>query len=171
MPLFSAPIPPPRPPAARLPEIVVSVMVRSPLIAALPGMGSMFSIIFLVFYVAAVLATNFFGDAFSEWFGSIGKSLFSLFQIMTLESWSMGIVRPIMEQYPGAWAFFLPFIIVTTFTAGPQQTLPLWILQNLSRPNQLPVVNVVALLVVLLSAIPVYVAQKLTQEAGVLGHR
>ncbi len=73
----------------------------------------------------------------------------------------------------GLLAFALSFdeVIVTTFTAGPQQTLPLWILQNLSRPNQLPVVNVVALLVVLLSAIPVYVAQKLTQESGVLGHR
>lgn len=73
----------------------------------------------------------------------------------------------------GLLAFALSFdeVIVTTFTAGPQQTLPLWILQNLSRPNQLPVVNVVALLVVLLSAIPVYIAQRLTQESGVLGHR
>ena len=42
--------------------------------------------------------------------------MFSLFQIMTLESWSMGIVRPVMEFYPGAWAFFVPFIVVTSFT-------------------------------------------------------
>ena len=96
---------------------VVPAMKRviGALISALPGMGSVFSIIFLVFYVAAVLATNFFGDAFSEWFGSIGKSLFSLFQIMTLESWSMGIVRPVMIVYPHAWAFFVPFIMITTF--------------------------------------------------------
>ena len=50
-----------------------------------------------------------------EWFGSIGASLYSLFQIMTLESWSMGIVRPIMEVYPWAWAFFVPFVLVTSF--------------------------------------------------------
>lgn len=96
---------------------VVPAMKRviGALISALPGMGSVFTIIFLVFYVAAVLATNFFGDAFSEWFGSIGKSLFTLFQIMTLESWSMGIVRPVMVVFPHAWAFFVPFIMITTF--------------------------------------------------------
>jgi len=70
----------------------------------------------------------------------------------------------------GLLAFALSFdeIIVTTFTAGPQKTLPIWILTNLSRPNQLPIVNVVAVLVILLSFIPVYVAQRLTQESGVL---
>ena len=67
-------------------------------------------------YVAAVMATKLFGAAFPDWFGSIGASMFSLFQIMTLESWSMGIVRPVMEFYPGAWAFFVPFIVVTSFT-------------------------------------------------------
>jgi putative spermidine/putrescine transport system permease protein len=63
-------------------------------------------------------------------------------------------------------AFALSFdeIIVTNFTVGAQQTLPIWIFTNLSRPNQLPIVNVVAVLVVLLSAIPVYLAQRLTQE-------
>ena len=65
-------------------------------------------------------------------------------------------------------AFALSFdeVIVTTFTAGAQQTLPIWILTNLSRPNQLPIVNVVALLVILLSAIPVYFAQRLTEGAA-----
>ena len=65
-------------------------------------------------------------------------------------------------------AFALSFdeVIVTTFTAGGNQTLPIWILNNLSRPNQLPVVNVVALFVIMLSAIPVYVASRLTRDAG-----
>lgn len=96
---------------------VVPAMKRvvGALIAALPGMGSVFSLIFLVFYVSAVLATNFFGDTFPDWFGNIGRSLYSLFQIMTLESWSMGIVRPVMEVHPFAWSFFVPFIMVTTF--------------------------------------------------------
>jgi len=65
-------------------------------------------------------------------------------------------------------AFALSFdeVIVTTFTAGAQQTLPIWIFTNLSRPNQLPIVNVVAVLVILLSFIPVYFAQKLSQESA-----
>lgn len=86
------------------------------LFKALPGMGSILAVLVLVFYVAAVMATKLFGKDFPDLFGSIGASMYSLFQIMTLESWSMGIVRPVMEQYPAAWAFFVPFIIVTTFT-------------------------------------------------------
>jgi voltage-gated sodium channel len=69
----------------------------------------------LLFYISAVMATKLFGAAFPEWFGSLGASLYSLFQIMTLESWSMGIVRPVMEQYPYAWTFFVPFILLTSF--------------------------------------------------------
>jgi voltage-gated sodium channel len=85
------------------------------LFIALPGMGSVFLLTGLIFYVGAVMATKLFGAAFPDWFGSIGLSAYSLFQIMTLESWSMGIVRPVMEVYPYAWAFFIPFILTTTF--------------------------------------------------------
>ncbi|MFP4569267.1 ion transporter [Rhodosalinus sp.] len=84
-------------------------------VRAIPGMGSVFLLMTLVFYIGAVMATKLFGDAFPQWFGSLGDSAYSLFQIMTLESWSMGIVRPVMEVYPYAWAFFVPFILVTTF--------------------------------------------------------
>ncbi len=84
-------------------------------ITALPGMGSVFLLMALIFYIGAVMATKLFGDAFPEWFGDLGRSAYSLFQIMTLESWSMGIVRPVMEVFPWAWAFFVPFIMVTTF--------------------------------------------------------
>jgi putative spermidine/putrescine transport system permease protein len=66
-------------------------------------------------------------------------------------------------------AFGLSFdeIVVTTFTAGPEeQTLPIWIFQNLFRPNQAPVVNVVAAVLVLLSAIPIYLAQRLSGDAS-----
>jgi len=85
------------------------------LITAMPGMASVFALMSLIFYIAAVMATKLFGGAFDEWFGTIGRSAYSLFQIMTLESWSMGIVRPVMEVYPYAWLFFVPFILVTTF--------------------------------------------------------
>jgi len=90
--------------------------VVTALLRALPGMGSIVAVLALVFYVAAVMATELYGATFPEWFGSIGASMYSLFQIMTLESWSMGIVRPVMEQHPGAWLFFVPFIVATSFT-------------------------------------------------------
>ncbi len=85
------------------------------LIAALPGMSSIVVLMAMLFYVAAVMATNLFGDAFPDWFGHLGASLYTLFQVMTLESWSMGIVRPVMEAYPFAWMFFVPFILLSTY--------------------------------------------------------
>jgi len=85
-------------------------------IHAIPGLSGVMLVMLVFFYTMGVLATNLFGAAFPNWFGSLGASLFSLFQIMTLESWSMGIVRPLMEVYPWAWAFFVPFIVVATFT-------------------------------------------------------
>jgi putative spermidine/putrescine transport system permease protein len=71
----------------------------------------------------------------------------------------------------GLLAFALSFdeVIVTTFTAGADQTLPIWILNNLSRPNQLPIVNVVAVFVILLSMIPVYFASRLSSESAGAG--
>ncbi len=90
--------------------------VVSGLLEALPGMGSILFLLLLIFYVFAVISTKLFAAAFPEWFGSVGASAYTLFQIMTLESWSMGIVRPVMEVYPLAWVLFLPFIIATAFT-------------------------------------------------------
>jgi voltage-gated sodium channel len=84
-------------------------------ITALPGMGSVFLLMGMIFYIGSVMATKLFASAFPDWFGNLGLSAYTLFQIMTLESWSMGIVRPVMEVYPYAWAFFVPFIMVTTF--------------------------------------------------------
>lgn len=83
---------------------------------SIPGLAGVVAVMSIFFYTAAVLATRLFGSSFDEWFGSIGRSLYSLFQIMTLESWSMGIVRPVMEVYPFAWLFFVPFIMIATFT-------------------------------------------------------
>ncbi|MEM0922158.1 MAG: ion transporter, partial [Pseudomonadota bacterium] len=85
------------------------------LLDALPGMGAVVLLLGVMFYIFGIMATLWFGDAFPQWFGTLGASLYSLFQIMTLESWSMGIVRPVMEQFPWAWAFFVPFIIMTAF--------------------------------------------------------
>lgn len=101
----------------RLISVVPSLKrVVGGLVAALPGMGSITVLLALLFYVFAVMATGLYGQVFPQWFGSLGNSAYSLFQIMTLESWSMGIVRPVMEQYPYAWLFFIVFILCTTFT-------------------------------------------------------
>lgn len=86
------------------------------LLAAIPGLGSIVLVLLIIYYVFAVIATNLFAVAHPEWFGTIGRSLYTLFQIMTLESWSMGIARPVMEHFPYAWTFFIPFILVATFT-------------------------------------------------------
>lgn len=86
------------------------------LLAAIPGIGAIAALLALILYVFSVMATSLFAATFPEWFGTIGRSLYSLFQIMTLESWSMGIVRPVMEVHPWAWAFFVTFILLSTFT-------------------------------------------------------
>jgi len=90
--------------------------VVSALLGSLPGLASIAMVLVLIYYVFAVIATKIFGAAFPEWFGTIGASFYTLFQVMTLESWSMGISRPVMEVYPYAWVFFVPFILVATFT-------------------------------------------------------
>ncbi len=101
----------------RLLTIVPSMRrVVGALLAAIPGLGSIALVLLVIYYVFAVIATKTFAAAYPEWFGSLGHSLYTLFQIMTLESWSMGIARPVMEHFPYAWAFFVPFILVATFT-------------------------------------------------------
>lgn len=89
------------------------------IVASVPGMLSVVGVLSIVFYVAAVLTTKLFGQHsdpnMQEWFGTISSSAYTLFQIMTLESWSMGIVRPTMEIFPHSWIFFIPFIIITSF--------------------------------------------------------
>lgn len=101
----------------RLISIVPSLRrVVTGFISALPGMGSIMLLLALVFYVFAVMATKLYGTSFPEHFGSIAASLYTLFQIMTLEGWSDGVVRPVMEVYPNAWLFFIPFIVATSFT-------------------------------------------------------
>ena len=86
------------------------------LMGSIPGLSSIGLVLLLIYYVFAVIATKLFGANFPQWFGTIGESLYSLFQIMTLESWSMGIVRPVMEVHPNAWIFFVVFILIATFT-------------------------------------------------------
>ena len=91
-------------------RIILSAIVRS-----LPGVTWAGMLLLLVYYVYGIIGTNLFGEAFPQWFGSLGKSVYSLFQVMTLESWSMGIARPVMERFPYAWVFFVTYILLSAF--------------------------------------------------------
>jgi voltage-gated sodium channel len=86
------------------------------LLSAIPGMSAVIGLVFILFYVCAVITTKLFSQSFPELFGDLGLSLFTLFQIMTLEGWSGDIARPIMKVYPYAWIFFVVFILTATFT-------------------------------------------------------
>jgi len=101
----------------RLISLVPSMRrVAAGLFSAIPGLGAVVGIITVILYVFSVMATKLFGEHFPHWFGNLGESAFTLFQIMTLEGWSMDLVRPIMEIFPYAWIFFVVFILISTFT-------------------------------------------------------
>ncbi|WP_431283320.1 ion transporter [Humitalea sp. 24SJ18S-53] len=99
----------------RLLSVVPSLRnVVEAMLKALPGMGSILLLMILIFYVFAVMATKLYGDAVPDAFGTLGASLFTLFQLMTLDDWA-NIVKPAMEHDPWALLFFMPFIVVSTF--------------------------------------------------------
>ncbi len=108
-------------------------------------------------------------DSIEEASADLGANSWQTFRYVTLPNMSTALVAG------GLLAFALSFdeIIVTLFTIGAgQKTLPIWIFENLFRPNQLPIVNVVAVLLILLSMLPVYLAHRLTrEEEGVAGAR
>jgi voltage-gated sodium channel len=88
--------------------------VVSALLAALPGMASIIGLMTLVLYVSAVMATKLFGAIAPEYFGTLGASLFTLFQVMTIEGWP-DIARGVMAQSPFAWIFFVAYLLIATF--------------------------------------------------------
>jgi voltage-gated sodium channel len=91
-------------------RVIVETIIRS-----LPNIGWISCLMLINFYIFAVLVTTIFGTDFPEWFGSIGSSMYTMFQITTMDSWSSGIVRPLMEQYPYAYLLFIPFVLISTF--------------------------------------------------------
>ena len=91
-------------------RMIVEAIGRS-----IPGILWSGMLLLLVYYIFSIMGTTLFGSQFPDWFGSIGKSLYTLFQVMTLERWSMGISRPVMEVFPWAWIYFVPFVLCTSF--------------------------------------------------------
>ncbi len=153
-----------------LPGIVTGVALNATFTEFL-GIGlSLFTVVvahatfcIVVVYNNVVARFRRLSGSLEEASADLGATPWTTFRRVTLPNLQTALVAG------GLLAFGLSFdeIIVTTFTAGTgQQTLPLWIFQNFSRPNQLPIVNVVAVLVILLSIVPVYLAHRLTREEG-----
>jgi voltage-gated sodium channel len=84
------------------------------LLTAVPGLSSIAAILFLILYVFAVMAARLFGEQYPQWFGGLGTSLYTLFQVMTLEGWA-DIARDLQQTHPYAWIFFVIYILVSTF--------------------------------------------------------
>jgi voltage-gated sodium channel len=102
--------------ALRLVSMVPSMRrVVGALLSALPGMGAIVTLLMLVLYISAVMATKLFGHAAPEYFGDLGSSLFTLFQVMTVEGWP-DIARNVMKVEPNAWIFFVLYLVMATFT-------------------------------------------------------
>ena len=108
--------------ALRVMRVLRVISVSAPLrrvvegfVRSLPGMASVFLLMGIIFYIAAVMATQMYGETVPDRFGSLAGSALTLFQVMTLEGWADAVLRPVMEIHPLAWAFFIPFILVTTF--------------------------------------------------------
>lgn len=91
-------------------RIIISAIGRS-----IPGIAWSGVLLILFYYIFSIVGTSLFGATFPDWFGNIGKSMYTLFQVMTLESWSMGISRPVMEVFSWAWIYFVPFVLITSF--------------------------------------------------------
>jgi len=103
--------------------------------------------------------------SFEEASADLGASAFQTFRFVMFPQMRSALVAGALL----AFALSFDEVIVTTFTAGQQETLPIWILANLSRPRQLPIVNVVAVLAILLSLIPVWIAQRITADPVTAG--
>jgi putative spermidine/putrescine transport system permease protein len=153
-----------------LPGIITGVALNTSFTQVLGIDLSLFTIVIghatfciVVIYNNVVARLRRLSGNLEEASADLGADPWTTFRRITLPNMQTALVAG------GLLAFGLSFdeIIVTTFTAGTgEQTLPLWIFQNFSRPNQLPVVNVVAVIVILLSIIPVYAAHRLTREEG-----
>ncbi|MBQ0155216.1 MAG: ion transporter [Bacteroidales bacterium] len=72
-------------------------------------------LLLIIFYIFGIIGQNLFHEAFPQWFGTLGDTMYTLFQVTTLESWSMGIARPVMQVYPWAWCYFVPFVMMSSY--------------------------------------------------------
>lgn len=91
-------------------QVIIGAIGKS-----IPGISWTALLLLIIYYIFSIIGVTQFGEAFPEWFGTIPRAMYTLFQVMTLESWSMGISRPVMEAYSYAWAYFVPFVLISSF--------------------------------------------------------
>ena len=151
-----------------LPGIVTGMALNSTFTQVLDVDLTLFTVIvghatfcIVVVFNNAVARLRRTGSSLEEASQDLGADTWQTFRLVTLPALKSALVAAALL----AFALSFDEIIVTTFTAGDKETLPIWIFNNYSRPNQLPIVNVVGLMVILLSAIPVYLATRLTRDA------
>ena len=152
-----------------LPGIVTGMALNATFTQVLDVELTLFTVIvghatfcIVVVYNNAVARLRRTGTSLEEASQDLGADGWQTFRHITLPTMRSALVAGALL----AFALSFDEIIVTTFTAGADETLPIWIFTNYSRPNQLPIVNVVGLVVILLSIIPIYFANRLTQEPG-----
>lgn len=91
-------------------QVIIGAIGKS-----LPGITWTAFLLIIIYYIFSIIGVTQFGEAFPDWFGDIPKAMYTLFQVMTLESWSMGISRPVMEVFSYAWVYFVPFVLISSF--------------------------------------------------------
>lgn len=96
-----------------IPELRILV---SALIKAIPRMGYVALLMFIIFYIYAAVGSFIFQDVNPDRWGNIALAMLTLFQVATFESWATAVLYPTMEVYPWSWAFFVSFIFLTAFT-------------------------------------------------------
>ncbi|MCE3265521.1 MAG: spermidine/putrescine transporter permease [Solirubrobacterales bacterium] len=155
-----------------LPGIVTGMALNSTFTEVLDIDLGLFTIVtahatfcIVVVYNNVIARLRRMSESFEEASADLGADTWQTFRHVTFPSLRTALVAGALL----AFALSFDEIIVTTFTAGTDQTLPIWIFSNLSRPNQLPIVNAVAAIVILLTAIPVYLAHRLTRDESVTG--
>ncbi|GGA83136.1 ion transporter [Ornithinibacillus halotolerans] len=85
------------------------------LILTIPSMGTIMLLLGIFFYIYAVIGTMLYSDIAPEYFGTLHDSLLALFQVITLESWASGVMRPILAEDPTSWWYFVTFIVIGAF--------------------------------------------------------
>jgi putative spermidine/putrescine transport system permease protein len=151
-----------------LPGIVTGMALNSTFTQVLGVDLTLFTIIVghatfcvVVVYNNVIARLRRLGGSLEEASADLGAHTWQTFRHVTFPQLRSALVAGALL----AFALSFDEVIVTTFTAGNRETLPIWILTNLSRPNQLPVVNVVGVVVILLSIVPVYIAQRIASES------
>ena len=150
-----------------LPGIVTGMALNATFTQVLGVDLSLFTVIvghatfcIVVVFNNAVARLRRSGTSLEEASMDLGANSWRTFRFVTFPTLRTALVAGALL----AFALSFDEIIVTTFTIGQEQTLPIWIFANYARPNQLPIVNVVGLTVILLSIIPVYLANRLSQD-------